>query len=61
MTLSKRKWGLFKKAIELSTLCGLDIFLVVFDSEKQKLFELKSKEDFDIDVISHMMEKVNRQ
>lgn len=60
MTLSKRKWGLFKKAIELSSLCGLDIFLVVFDPDKQKFFELKSKEDFDIDVVSYMMDKVNR-
>ena len=61
VTLSKRRRGLFKKAIELSSLCGMDIFMVVFDSERQKLFELKSTEDFDIRVVSHMVDQVNKQ
>ena len=61
VTLSKRRRGLFKKAMELSYLCGVDIFMVVFDSNKQKLFELNSQKDFDIDVVSHILEKVNRQ
>ena len=37
VTCSKRKRGLLKKSIELSTMCGLDIFLVIFDKDKQKL------------------------
>lgn len=61
VTLSKRRRGLFKKAIELSTLCGLDIFMVVFDPHRQKLFELNSQKDFDIQVINHMLDKVNKQ
>lgn len=36
VTSSKRKRGLIKKAIELSEMCGLDIFLLIFDKEKQK-------------------------
>lgn len=33
-TYSKRKRSLFKKAIELSIMCGLDVFMMVFDKEK---------------------------
>jgi hypothetical protein len=34
VTMSKRRRGLIKKAIELSCLCDLDIFMVVFDREQ---------------------------
>ena len=34
ITLSKRKKNIFKKAIELSVLCGVDIFIVVFDRDR---------------------------
>nr|TKR90241.1 hypothetical protein D5086_0000236210 [Populus alba] len=37
VTFSKRKNGLFKKATELSTLCGAETAVIVF-SEHQKLF-----------------------
>ena len=37
VTFSKRKRGVIKKLIELSKMCGLDTFMVVFDKEKQKL------------------------
>ena len=37
VTFSKRRGGLFKKASELSTLCGVDIAMVVF-SPAQKAF-----------------------
>lgn len=59
VTFSKRKRGLFKKAIELSILCELDIFLCIFDREKQKIFELNTSKDFDVRLLSHMLDKVN--
>ena len=34
VTMSKRKKGVFKKSIELSILCELDVFMVIFDREK---------------------------
>ena len=60
VTLSKRKRCLMKKAIELSVMCDVDIFMVVLDSEKQNIFELNSAPDFDVRVISYMLNKVNK-
>ena len=46
VTYSKRKKGLIKKAMELSSLCGQDIFMIIFDKEKQKLVEFRSNSQF---------------
>ena len=61
VTISKRKRGLLKKVIEMSMLGGLDIFMVIFDKDKQKIFELNSDTDFDIQIVSHLLDKVNLQ
>jgi hypothetical protein len=37
VTYCKRKSGLIKKAIELSRLCGLNIYLMILDEDKKKL------------------------
>jgi len=52
VTYSKRKRGILKKAIELSILCAQDIYLVVFDKEKQKLIEFNSSEEFTRSIVS---------
>jgi hypothetical protein len=41
VTFAKRRKGLFKKALELSTLCDAEIALIVFSSTG-KLFEYAS-------------------
>lgn len=61
ITACKRKRGIFKKAIELSALCGLEVHLVIFDPENQVLYEMKSQEDFDSEVVNHLLDKINRQ
>lgn len=54
-TYSKRKRSLFKKAIELSILCDLDIFLLIFDKQKQKFFELNSSPEFDSKIVASLL------
>lgn len=41
-TFHKRKRGFLKKAIELSSLCDLKIFMVIYDKEKQSLINFSS-------------------
>lgn len=60
-TYSKRKRSLFKKAIELSVMCGLDVFMLVFDKQKQKFFELNSSKEFDSTIVAGLLEDVTRQ
>jgi hypothetical protein len=52
----KRKRSLLKKLIEISHLCDLDIFLVVFDKSKQKLLEYRTEMDFSVDIVKELLE-----
>ena len=47
ITFCKRKCQILKKLIELKKMCGADIFLCIFDREKQKILEFRSENDFD--------------
>ncbi|XP_019176892.1 PREDICTED: agamous-like MADS-box protein AGL62 [Ipomoea nil] len=38
VTFSKRRAGLFKKASELSTLCGADVGIIAFSPSEKKVF-----------------------
>lgn len=55
VTFCKRKRGFLKKAIEMSVLCGQDMFIVLFDREKQKLYEFNSTEEFDCRVVTKLL------
>ena len=40
----KRKYGLMKKAYELSVLCNCDIGLIIFNNSNNKLVQYASKD-----------------
>jgi histidinol phosphatase-like enzyme len=55
VTYCKRKKHLLKKLIEISQLCDLDIFLVIFDKSKQKLLEFRSELNFNTEVVKELL------
>ena len=46
--LCKRKKGLLKKTIELSVLCDLEIFTLIYDKTHGRVTHFASNEDFDM-------------
>ena len=56
-TKCKRKSNLFKKSMQLATLCGQDILLIVYDEEFQKVYQYKSSANFDVDRVKSLIDK----
>jgi hypothetical protein len=48
VTLNKRQRGILRKAMELSTICGLNIYMAIYDPSQIKLVEYHSHPDFDL-------------
>jgi hypothetical protein len=46
VTYNKRKRGLLRKAIELSTMCQQDVFIVILDRQKETMVEFNSSSKF---------------
>lgn len=51
-----RKRGLLKKAIELSSMCGLEMFLLIYDKEKDKIIEYQSNNQFNLGKVTEIIE-----
>ena len=55
VSLVKRRKGIVKKCIELNIMCQQDVFLVIFDRQKQKLLEYRSDPDMDVKLVGHLL------
>ena len=51
ITTKKRKKGILKKAIELSKLCDLKVFLYIYDEQSKKVTHFLSDPEYDISQI----------
>ena len=53
ITFCKRKRGLMKKSIELSTMCDQMVILYIYDNVRQKLSKFQSHDEFDAATALH--------
>ena len=60
VTLSKRKRNLLKKSVELSRMCGIDIFTVFFNRQTQKFTEFNSDLQFNSRMVQYLLEDTTR-
>ena len=51
VSFCKRKKHIVKKLVELGILTDVNIYFMIFDREKQKVFEYRSKLEFDSNVV----------
>lgn len=54
VTLNKRKRGIIRKAIELCKLCDQDIYIAVFDQDKNTLVQYKSSQVVNPEVLASL-------
>ncbi|XP_019185055.1 PREDICTED: agamous-like MADS-box protein AGL61 [Ipomoea nil] len=59
VSFSKRRFGLFKKASEISTLCGVKILVVVFPPNQEKVYTFGSPSVPDV-LNKYVAERENR-
>ena len=55
ITYHIRKRGLLKKCIELSSMCGLEVYLFIHDTKKNKVIEYQSNGQFDLQKIQQTL------
>lgn len=49
-----------KKAVELNKMCGIDVFMVLFDRNNQKFTEFSTNSKFDSNVVQYLLSDLNR-
>ena len=52
VTYFKRLRGLFKKSIDFSKICDLEIFILVKDKKNKTLAEFNSSPDFNLEAVN---------
>ena len=50
-TFCKRRKNIMKKLMELSRLCDVNIYMTIFNKDKQSIFEYCSSKEFNVDVV----------
>ena len=56
ITLSKRRRGLLKKAIELANICDQQIYMAIYDSQYNTVVQFQTSDDFTLnEVVEHVV------
>jgi hypothetical protein len=61
ITYHKRKRGLLKKIIEICQLCDLNIYMFLFDRDKNKIVQFKSHDSFDSFHVSQFLNEIKKE
>ena len=51
ITYLKRRKGLVKKAMELSLLCEQQVYMAIYDKERNEMLRYTSTAEFDLDAL----------
>ncbi len=61
IVFAKRKRGFLKKAIEISRLCGWQIYLCMKEQSKDRVIEFQSHSDFGLNQVEDALSRVQQQ
>ena len=61
ITYHLRKRGLLKKCIELSSMCGQEVYLFIHDTKRDKVVEYQSSGNFDLSQITAAIDRTRHK
>ena len=58
ITFCKRKNGIIKKVIELARLCGVDVYMMIYHRDINKIVQFKSSENLDSEKVNELVKSL---
>jgi len=58
---NKRRNGLIKKAIQLSKMCGMKIYVAMYDTKYDRMVQFLSHPDFNNEMVARKIDRLSKQ